>query len=160
MRKMTCRFPLLHFLSRRSEKEILWRGSAYDGLLAFPDDPRCTTAIQLGRYRLSWNWKTGRHSTRRGVMCVANFEEAVYVVHYFQKKVQQPVGATKILRRRLSCRNQHEERQEMKIDTEIRHETKPGANLFLELGSRPKRQSDCKKHLGNRSTTRNCSRNN
>jgi hypothetical protein len=26
----------------------------------------------------------------------------------------------------------------MKIDTEIRHVTKPGANLFLELGFTPK----------------------
>src|SRR5690606_41417201 len=30
-----------------------------------------------------------------------------------------------------------EEKQAMKIDTEIRHVTKPGANLFLELGFSP-----------------------
>ena len=37
----------------------------------------------------------------------------------------------------LSRRGQREEGKEMKIDTEIRHVTKPGANLFLELGFTP-----------------------
>lgn len=37
----------------------------------------------------------------------------------------------------LSSYRQREERQVMKIDTEIRHVTKPGANLFLELGFSP-----------------------
>src|ERR1035441_9839075 len=37
----------------------------------------------------------------------------------------------------LSRRGQREEGNEMKIDTEIRHVTKPGANLFLELGFAP-----------------------
>ena len=33
--------------------------------------------------------------------------------------------------------DQREEGKEMKIDTEIRHVTKPGANLYLELGFTP-----------------------
>jgi len=37
----------------------------------------------------------------------------------------------------LSRRGQREGGREMKIDTEIRHVTKPGANLFLELGFTP-----------------------
>jgi predicted XRE-type DNA-binding protein len=37
----------------------------------------------------------------------------------------------------LSRRGQREEGKEMKADTEIRHVTKPGANLFLELGFTP-----------------------
>jgi predicted XRE-type DNA-binding protein len=37
----------------------------------------------------------------------------------------------------LSRRGQREERKQMKIDTEIRHVTKRGANLFLELGFTP-----------------------
>ena len=37
----------------------------------------------------------------------------------------------------LSRSSQREEGKEMKIDTEIRHVTKPGANLFLELGFAP-----------------------
>lgn len=34
----------------------------------------------------------------------------------------------------LPFRGQHEKGQALKIDTEIRHVTKPGANLLLELG--------------------------
>src|SRR5260370_39578888 len=37
----------------------------------------------------------------------------------------------------LSRRGQHEEGKEMKIDTEIRHVTKAGANRLLELGFTP-----------------------
>jgi predicted XRE-type DNA-binding protein len=37
----------------------------------------------------------------------------------------------------LSSRGQQAKGQEMKTDTEIRHVTKPGANLFLELGFSP-----------------------
>jgi hypothetical protein len=40
-------------------------------------------------------------------------------------------------RRALSGRRQRENRNEMKIDTEIRHVTKPGANIFLDLGFAP-----------------------
>lgn len=41
----------------------------------------------------------------------------------------------------------------MKIDTEVRHVTKPGANLFLELGLRQMKPSGCTWHRNNRSTT-------
>src|SRR5580693_582618 len=37
----------------------------------------------------------------------------------------------------LSRRSQREEGKAMKIDTKIRHVTRPGANLFLELGFTP-----------------------
>jgi hypothetical protein len=37
----------------------------------------------------------------------------------------------------LSSSGQFTKGPEMKIDTEIRHVTKPGANLFLELGFSP-----------------------
>jgi N-acetylglutamate synthase-like GNAT family acetyltransferase len=37
----------------------------------------------------------------------------------------------------LSSCGQHAKGQQVKIDTEIRHVTKPGANLFLELGFSP-----------------------
>jgi len=44
----------------------------------------------------------------------------------------------------------------MKIDTEIRHVTKPGANLFLELGFAPDEPNVYRPRLANRSTTRDC----
>ena len=37
----------------------------------------------------------------------------------------------------LPCRGQREKGTEMKIDTDIRHVTKPGSNLFVELGFVP-----------------------
>ena len=33
----------------KPEKEIRWIGSAYEDLLAFPDDPRRTAGFQLGK---------------------------------------------------------------------------------------------------------------
>ena len=64
---------------------------------------------------------------------VAKFEEAIYVLHCFQKKTQvtsqqdQTIAAVRY-RAVVNVRQ-----EKMKIDTEIRHVTKPGANLFLEL---------------------------
>ena len=71
-------------------------------------------------------------------MYIAKFEEGIDVLHCFQKKdpgYQQTGQGNR--RCALSRRGQCEEGKEMKIDTEIRHVTKPGANLFLELGFTP-----------------------
>src|SRR5436190_1823584 len=69
------------------------------------------------------------------VMYVAKFEEAIYVLHCFQKKTQVTSKQDRaIARGPLSRRGQREKGKEMKIETETRHVTKPGANLFLELG--------------------------
>jgi phage-related protein len=86
------------------EKEIRWVGSAYDDLLAFPDEPRRYAGFQLGKVQVGLdpdNWKpfddvgVGTKEIRiretsgiYRVMYVAKFEEAVYVLHCFQKKVQ------------------------------------------------------------------------
>ncbi len=86
------------------EKEIRWVGSAYDDLLAFPKDTRKEAGLQLGKVQAGLaptDWKpfddvgTGTKEIRirdasgiYRVMCVAKFEEAVYVLHCFQKKTQ------------------------------------------------------------------------
>ena len=86
------------------EKEIRWVGSAYDDLLAFPDDPRRSAGFQLGKVQVGLepdDWKpfddvgAGAKEIRireasgiYRVMYVAKFEEAVYVLHCFQKKTQ------------------------------------------------------------------------
>jgi phage-related protein/predicted XRE-type DNA-binding protein len=136
------------------EKEIRWVGSAYDDLLAFPDDPRRSAGFQLGKVQVGLDpvdWKpfddvgAGTKEIRireasgiYRVMYVAKFEEAVYVLHCFQKKTQATSKQDKgIAEAALSRRGQCEKGTEMKIDTEIRHVTKPGANLFLELGFAP-----------------------
>jgi phage-related protein len=86
------------------EKEIRWIGSAYVDLLAFPDDPRRQAGFQLGKVQAGLepdDWKpfddvgSGAREIRirdsdgiYRVMYVAKFEEAVYVLHCFQKKTQ------------------------------------------------------------------------
>ena len=85
-----------------TEKEIRWIGSSYDDLLAFPNEPRKKAGFQLGKVQAGLDpedWKpfddvgAGTKEIRikdsQGiyrVMYVAKFEEAVYVLHCFQKK--------------------------------------------------------------------------
>ena len=51
---------------------------------------------------------------------------------------------------------QCEKGKEMTVDTEIRHVTKPGENLFLELGFTPDEAKRLRLRLANRSMTRGC----
>ena len=90
--------------SATDEKEIRWLGSSYADLLAFPKQPRREAGFQLGRVQAGlepMDWKPFdevgagtrevRISDAKGifrVMYVAKFEEAVYVLHCFQKKTQ------------------------------------------------------------------------
>ncbi len=85
-----------------NEKEIRWVGSAYDDLLSFPQAPRREAGFQLGKVQAGLDptdWKPFdavgadtkeiRIKDASGiyrVMYVAKFEEAVYVLHCFQKK--------------------------------------------------------------------------
>ena len=84
------------------EKEIRWVGSAYDDLVRFPDEPRRDAGFQLSKVQAGLepeDWKpfdevgAGTREIRIRdasgifrVMYVAKFEEAVYVLHCFQKK--------------------------------------------------------------------------
>lgn len=86
------------------EKQINWMGSSYDDLLAFPDDARRQAGFQLGKVQAGLDpddWKPFndvgagtreiRIRERDGafrILYVARFEEAVYVLHCFQKKTQ------------------------------------------------------------------------
>lgn len=87
-----------------NEKQILWIGSAYGDLLAFPKDARKEAGFQLGKVQAGFepsDWKPfdsvgpGTREIRikeasgiYRVMYVAKFEEAIYVLHCFQKKTQ------------------------------------------------------------------------
>ena len=62
-----------------NEKEIRWVGSAYDELLAFPDEPRRSAGFQLGKVQVGLDpddWKP--------------FDDvgAGAVLHCFQEKTQ------------------------------------------------------------------------
>jgi phage-related protein len=86
------------------EKEIRWVGSAYGDLLAFPQEPRREAGFQLGKVQAGLDptdWKPfgdAGASAREirikdasgvyRVIYVAKFEEAIYVLHCFQKKTQ------------------------------------------------------------------------
>ena len=87
-----------------NEKQIRWVGSAYDDLLAFPKDARKEAGFQLGKIQAGLDpidWKpfddvaAGTREIRIRdasgvylVMYIAKFEEAIYVLHCFQKKTQ------------------------------------------------------------------------
>jgi phage-related protein len=86
------------------EKQILWVGSAYDDLLAFPKDARKEAGFELGKVQAGLDptdWKpfddvgAGTREIRirdasgmYRVMYIARFEEAVYVLHCFEKRTQ------------------------------------------------------------------------
>lgn len=86
------------------EKGIDWKGSSFEDLLAFPDDARREAGFQLGKVQNGLDpddWKPFdeigpgvkeiRIKEAAGtfrMMYVAKFEEAIYVLHCFQKKAQ------------------------------------------------------------------------
>lgn len=95
------------------EKEIRWIGSSYQNILDFPPEVRKEAGHQLGKVQAGLepdDWKpfgeTGagikeiriweKTGTYR-VMYVAKFEEAIYVLHCFQKKTQATAKKTKTL---------------------------------------------------------------
>jgi phage-related protein len=95
------------------EKEIRWVGSSYDDLLTFPKDSRREAGFQLGKIQAGLepvDWKpfddvgVGTKEIRikdisgiYRVLYVAKFEEAVYVLHCFQKKTQATSKRDKII---------------------------------------------------------------
>jgi phage-related protein len=88
-------------------------GSDYDDLLAFPQEPRREAGFQLGEVRAGLepaDWKpfndvgAGTKEIRikdasgaYRVMYVAKFEEAVYVLHCFQKKTPATSKQDKVI---------------------------------------------------------------
>jgi phage-related protein len=86
------------------EKEIRWIGSSYQDILAFPLTARKEAGFQLGKVQAGLepdDWKpfddvgSGVKEIRiredsgiYRVMYVAKFEEAIYVLHCFQKKTR------------------------------------------------------------------------
>lgn len=86
------------------EKDINWVGSSYDDILGFPAEPRREAGFQLGKVQAGLDpddWKPFDdvgHGTKEirirdasgiyRVMYVTKFEEAIYVLHCFQKKTE------------------------------------------------------------------------
>ncbi len=86
------------------EKEILWVGSSYDDILKFPSEARRESGFQLGKVQAGLepdDWKpfddagAGTKEIRvhdangiYRVMYVAKSEEAIYLLHCFQKETE------------------------------------------------------------------------
>ena len=93
------------------EKDILWVGSSYADLQAFPQAPKRQAGFELGKVQAGQepgNWKpfnevgAGTKELRITdedgifrVMYVAKFDEAIYVLPCFQKRVKPRVSRTK-----------------------------------------------------------------
>ena len=117
---LTCQFPAntgviqrtcIKFDTMHNDKEIRWVGSSYDDLLKFPDDPRREAGFQLGKIQAGLDpddWKPfddvgqGVREIRIRdtagifrVMYVAKFDEAIYVLHCFQKKTEATANRDK-----------------------------------------------------------------
>lgn len=100
------------------EKPIRWLGSSLDDLRAFPEDARRAAGYQLGRVQqglMPVDWKPmtlvgpGVYEIRihtggeHRVFYVAKYEEAVYVVHAFEKCTRQtPQADVDLARKRFA----------------------------------------------------------
>ena len=86
------------------EKPLSWLGSSLDDLRAFPDEARRAAGYQLGRVQqglMPDDWKpmttvgAGVYEIRihtgleHRVFYVAKYEEAIYVIHAFEKRTPQ-----------------------------------------------------------------------
>jgi phage-related protein len=101
-----------------SEKPVSWLGSSLEDLRAFPEDARRAAGYQLGRLQqglLPTDWKPMttvgpgvveiRVHTRleHRVFYIAKFEEAVYVLHAFEKRTRQtPQSEIALAQKRLA----------------------------------------------------------
>jgi phage-related protein len=77
------------------EKEIRWVGSAYDDVLAFPDEPRRQAGFQLGKVQPGTepdDWKpfddVGAGTKEIRIRESSGIYRVMYVLHCFQKKTQ------------------------------------------------------------------------
>ena len=96
------------------EKPLCWLGSSLEDLRAFPDDARRAAGYQLGRVQqglMPNDWAPiptvglGVHEIRihtgveHRIFYVAKYEEAVYVVHAFEKRPRHTPQAEIVLAR-------------------------------------------------------------
>lgn len=104
------------YLFIRMTKPIDWRGSALDDVRAFPEDAKKVAGFQLRKVQQGANPDEFKQMPEIGagvnevivdtadgwfrVMYVAKFEEAVYVLHSFQKKTNKTSQSDKDIAKR------------------------------------------------------------
>jgi phage-related protein len=102
-----------------SDKPLQWVGGSLAELRAFPADARRRAGYQLRRLQqglLPDDWKPMttvgpgvaeirvHEGTEHRVFYLAKFEEAIYVLHAFEKRSRQtPAAAIELARRRLAA---------------------------------------------------------
>ena len=100
------------------EKLLAWLGASLEDIRAFPEDARRAAGYQLGRVQqglppTDWKPMTSvgpsvieiRVHTRveHRIFYVAKFEEAVYVIHAFEKRTRQtPQPEIELAKKRLA----------------------------------------------------------
>ncbi|ROP60276.1 phage-related protein [Enterobacter sp. BIGb0383] len=101
-------------LSIRSvPKPIIWMGSSYEDLLAFPEGPRRQAGYQLHRIQAGLGAEDWKPMTEIGpgtveirlrdevgswrVFYLARLDEAIYILHCFNKKSQRTSGRDKAI---------------------------------------------------------------
>ena len=97
------------------EKPLAWLGSSLDDVRTFPADARRAAGYQLGRVQqglMPDDWKpmstvgAGVYEIRvhtkleHRVFYVAKYEEAIYVIHAFEKRTTQTREADIVLARK------------------------------------------------------------
>ena len=97
------------------EKPLAWLGSSLDDVRAFPAEARRAAGYQLGRVQqglMPDDWKpissvgAGVYEIRvhteleHRVFYVAKYEDAIYVIHAFEKRSAQTRGADIVLARK------------------------------------------------------------
>ena len=101
-----------------AEKPLCWLGSSLDDVRAFPDDARREAGYELGRVQeglMPTDWRPmatvglGAYEIRvhtrleHRVFYVAKFEEAIYVLHAFDKRTRQtPQAEITVAKKRLA----------------------------------------------------------
>jgi phage-related protein len=111
-----------------AEKPLAWVGSALADVRAFPADARREAGYQLGRVQkgeMPTDWKPMSSigpgvvevrvhtALEHRVFYVAKFEEAVYVLHAFEKRERRtPRAAIDLARKRLADLIRHRAREQ------------------------------------------------
>ena len=96
------------YIIGRAAKPIVWVGTALEDLRAFPDDARARAGYQLLRVQIGQtltDWKpmgivgAGVYEIRvhtdreHRVLYIAKYEDAVYVLHTFEKRTRKTRAA-------------------------------------------------------------------
>ena len=133
------------------DKPLCWVGSSLEAVRRFPAEARRAAGYELGRVQqglMPSDWKPMRtvgpgvieirvHTMREHrVFYVAKFEEAVYVLHAFEKRTRQTTQTDIVLARKRLAAVVHGRRGDEEVVMKTRMHRSSG-NVFRDLGFAP-----------------------